>query len=296
MQVLAFTGILQSMGELLYMIYKGVGSYGLAIIIFTILIKIVLMPLGIKSSKASMKMQELQPELKKIQDRYKNDKKKLNDELVKFYKEKEFNPAGGCLPLLLQMPVLLILFRIISLPLTYILGVGQYVEALRKALKLGDSATESLIIRNLTPEVTGKLVDTGVLTQSVAEKILDMKNGMYFLGINLTENPSYKLADLTGAHSFEYMMLLLIPILATVTMFISSKLAMVKTSANLADNPQAQMAKKMMWLGPIMTLIFTFQFPAGLGLYWIVSNIFQAGQQIYINEVVYSKKEEVKSI
>lgn len=87
-------------------------SYGIAIIIFTIIIRILLLPLGMKSMKSQLKMTEIQPEVKKIQEKYKKDPQKLNEETMKLYKEKGVNPLGGCLPLLVQMPVLMALYNV----------------------------------------------------------------------------------------------------------------------------------------------------------------------------------------
>ncbi|MBC8060987.1 MAG: membrane protein insertase YidC [Clostridiaceae bacterium] len=87
-------------------------SYGIAIIVFTIIIRIILLPLGIKSMKSQLKMTEVQPEVKKLQEKYKKDPAKLNEATMKLYKEKGVNPLGGCLPLLVQMPVLMALYTV----------------------------------------------------------------------------------------------------------------------------------------------------------------------------------------
>ena len=91
-------------------------SYGIAIIVFTIIIRVLLLPLGMKSMKSQLKMTEIQPEVKKIQEKYKKDPAKLNEETMKLYKEKGVNPLGGCLPLLVQMPVLMALYSVFRDP------------------------------------------------------------------------------------------------------------------------------------------------------------------------------------
>ena len=97
------------LGQFLNFIYNTLAfhSYGLAIIIFTLVIKIVLLPLSINQYRSMARMQEVQPEIQEIQKRYKNDKEKLNQELMRVYQEKKVNPAGGCAPLLIQMPILI---------------------------------------------------------------------------------------------------------------------------------------------------------------------------------------------
>lgn len=115
-------------GKLLFFIYNSVGfhSYALSLLLFTIVVKLLLLPLSIKQIKSSQRMQEIQPELARIQERYKNDKEKLNEETMKLYQEKKYNPASGCLPLIVQMPILFALFYVIRMPMTYMLDVPKF--------------------------------------------------------------------------------------------------------------------------------------------------------------------------
>ena len=115
-------------GKILFFIYNSVGfhSYALSLLLFTIVVKLLLLPLSIKQIKSSQRMQEIQPELARIQERYKNDKEKLNEETMKLYQEKKYNPASGCLPLIVQMPILFALFYVIRMPMTYMLDVPKF--------------------------------------------------------------------------------------------------------------------------------------------------------------------------
>ena len=119
-----FDFIAKPLGQFLYFVYNTIAfkNYGLAIIIFTIVIKLVLLPLTIKQYRSTAKMQEIQPLIEDIQRRYKNDKEKMNQELMKLYQEHKYNPAGGCLPLLIQMPILFSLDCAINQPLRFILN------------------------------------------------------------------------------------------------------------------------------------------------------------------------------
>lgn len=125
-------------GKFLYLIYNTVGfeNYALSLLIFTVAVKLLLMPLSIKQIKGSQKMQEIQPEVQKLQERYKNDKQKLNEETMKLYQEKGYNPASGCLPILLQMPVLFALFFVIRMPMSYMFEIPMTT--------LGDLATKAI--------------------------------------------------------------------------------------------------------------------------------------------------------
>src|SRR4051812_32248399 len=112
-----------AMGQILKLIYFNMSflSYGLAIIILTVVIRLILLPLYVKQYRSTSRMQEIQPQIQEIQKRYKNDKEKLNQELMRIYQENKVNPAGGCLPLLLQMPILFSLYWVISQPLKFML-------------------------------------------------------------------------------------------------------------------------------------------------------------------------------
>ena len=113
-------GFFEPFAGMLAGFYALVPSYGLAIILMTLVSRIVLLPLSIKSTKSMREMQVIQPEIKRLQKKYKGDRQKLNTEMMALYKEHGVNPFGGCLPLLLQMPVFIALFQVIQKPLAYL--------------------------------------------------------------------------------------------------------------------------------------------------------------------------------
>ncbi|MBI4857723.1 MAG: membrane protein insertase YidC [Acetobacterium woodii] len=114
----------QIFGWILFHLYNFIGSYGISIIVFTILMKVLLLPLNIKQTKSMKDMQRLQPELQKLNKKYKNNKEKLNEETLKLYKTFKVNPAGGCLPLLLQFPILIGLYQTLLHPETWVFVNG----------------------------------------------------------------------------------------------------------------------------------------------------------------------------
>lgn len=270
------------MGNLLNFIYNNFAfkSYGIAIIIFTIIIRVILLPLMVKQYKSMSKMQELSPKIEELKKRYGNDKDKLNAEMMNVYKEQNVNPAGGCLPLLIQMPILIGLWQVISKPLTYMIDLKDKVEPLKTALNItaGKGGYPEIdIINNFVGDKVGN-----ILSGDLINTISQMKSGFQFLGINLGLSPNLALSNFG-----DYFILLLIPLIAVVTSYISSRLSTPKNSPN-ANN---SMTKSMLFIGPLMTLIFSFNFPAGMGVYWITGNIFQIFQQFFINKTILSKKE-----
>ena len=118
-----FDFITVPLGQFLYFVYNTVAfkNYGVSVIIFTIIIKLVLLPLTVKQYRSTSKMQEIQPLIQDIQRRYKNDKEKMNQELMKVYQEHKYNPASGCLPMLIQLPVIFSLYWVINQPLKFLL-------------------------------------------------------------------------------------------------------------------------------------------------------------------------------
>lgn len=112
--------IARPLGMLLRFIFDFVGDYGYSIIIFTILTKILLLPINIKQTESTKRMNEINPKMKEIQEKYKGDKEKMNQKLMELYKEHNYNPASGCLPALIQMPILFSLFYVIQEPVKYV--------------------------------------------------------------------------------------------------------------------------------------------------------------------------------
>ena len=114
--------IAKPMGWLMRLLYGVVGHYGIAIIIFTVVVKLCLYPLYIKQTKSTVKMAEVQPKMQALQRKYANDKETLNIKMAELYKEEKFNPMGGCLPMLIQMPIIMGLFALLRNPMKYITG------------------------------------------------------------------------------------------------------------------------------------------------------------------------------
>jgi len=255
----------------MYFIYNTVGlhNYGLAIIIFTIIVRLLMLPLTVKQYRSNAKLQEIQPQLQEIQKRYKNDKEKLNTEIAKLYQENNVNPVGGCLPLLIQMPILFALWGVISRPVTYMLGRGSEVASLLAAI----------------PEES-RIRGYDELSIVIYNKLLNMN----FLGLNLGLVPTLDIKKIISEP--QYAALLLIPLLAAGLTYLSSRLTMVSSNTGTKNDKQmGNSMNSMMIVGPLMTLFFSFQFPAGLGLYWIAGSVIQIFQQLYINKHVLKKKE-----
>lgn len=291
-----FDIIAKPLGKFLLFIYDTVAfhNYGLAIIFFTIIVKLALLPLTLKQYKSSAKMQELQPLIADIQKRYKDDKEKLNQETMKVYQENNYNPASGCLPLIFQMPILITLYWVIIQPLKFMIGKSEetittLAEVARKGL--GFTAQQfgfqkELLTLNYFNEHREALSQvSGLLKQS---ELIDFNN---FLGLHLGVVAKYDPSVLFGKEAYIYLPLMLLALLAVATTYLSTKLSMPKKNPN---GPQqnamaSSMSNSMMYIGPIMTLMFSFQLPAGVVLYWMIGYVFAIFQQLYINKYVLKK-------
>ena len=262
-----FGAIAHGLGSLLLFLYHNLWfNYGVAIIFLTIILRIILLPLAIKSFNSMAKMSTLQPLMAEIQRKYKDDKETLNKEIMKLYQEKKVNPFGGCLPLLLQLPILYGLFLVISSPLTYMLKLAPQQIADMTA-KYGNNQYKELLA-----------------VKADADKILNLN----FMGLNLGDIPKFIIPT-----NLEQALLLLIPILAGVTTYLSSKYSQIPMAKTEQSETQAAMQKQMMIMMPLMAAWFSFVVPAGLSLYWLVSNTFQLFQQKVLINLYFKKKEGI---
>ena len=206
------------------------GSFGLTIIIFTIIVRLVTLPLTIKQLRATKAMQSLQPKIAELQKKYAKDKQKLSQEQMKLYRESGMSPAGCVVPMLIQMPIWIALYQSIMKVLAVtpegFLGLSQYLYSwpvVYSALPLGDT----------------------------------------FLWLNLARPDS----------------LLLLPILVGGTMWVQQKMVTPVSS----DPAQQAQGRMMLWMMPILFAFLTLQFPSGLALYWVTSNIIQIVIQYFLS-------------
>ena len=293
-----FEFIARPLGFILNVIYNTVAfhNYGLAIIIFTLLIRILLLPLSIKQYRSTAKMQEIQPQIQDIQRKYKNNKEKMNQEIINLYQENDINPGGACLPMLVQMPILISLYWVIQSPLRYMFGKTDTVirqlfdaipaDAVEKLVRLPDIS----IINYFTNHSDQLSNVAGLLSR---EELIDLN----FLKIfNLGLVPTASFEKLFGPLSYQYLPLLFIPILAALATFLSIRYSTPRTGQNNSSGPSDSVTKSVqstMYIMPAITGFVAFSVPAGLGLYWIISSLLQVLQQMYMNKFIIKKKEEL---
>ncbi len=217
---------------LISFIYGYIPNFGAAIIIMTLMVKLVTFPLNNKQIKSAKKMQVLQPEMKKIQQKYKDDKEKQNKAVQEFMKENNMNPLAGCLPLLVQFPVLIGVFRLLREPDLFLNMdvINPYLFQQAELINLLHMPISTLSVESF-------IADIGILY--------------------------------------------IFPIIAGATTYLYSKMSMPSDSSQ----------KMLMYMMPLMITVFSFQFPVGLVLYWVMNNIFSIGQHKLIVSMDHAKEE-----
>lgn len=298
--------ITRPLGYIISLIYNFVQNYGLAIILFTIIVKLILLPLQIKSQKAMKKQQKIQPIIAELQKKYANDQQRLQQEMMKVYKENNVSMTGGCLPLLIQMPILIGLYRVIQSPLTYIKGIDFTNSAvIEGARNIVSEMTEKFpeIIGNISNMKIEQIVKNYQIQLTTWSELLGKTADLgwdinfNFLGIDLSKIPSASIAPIMSGNfsDMSTVLLILIPAFAIFTTWLSMKQTQgaAQTQNNNAANDTAQsMSKSMTMMMPIMTGFFTFTLPSGIGIYWIISSITQMLQYYFLNKYFDTKEDD----
>jgi YidC/Oxa1 family membrane protein insertase len=294
-----FQELLNGMGWILARIYDVIPNWGLAIIALTILIRVVLLPLGIKQIRSMQNMQIIQPKVKQIQQKYKGNKQKQQEEIMNLYREHGVNPFSGCWPVLLQFPILIAMYSVVRFPQypvhipagsSLYAVVSQQVPEPTADQMTDDGKVPVEYLQGLEPPAT-KQNNGYVVPESSPE-------GTTFLGMNLlcsarqagdsdAKVPSRYLASdgktieyqLDCGHSIpDRVPYYVFAVLMFATTFYQQR-QMQSASPPGASSQQQQALLKFM---PLMFGVFGFFFPAGLVLYWTVSNGWQIGQQYFM--------------
>lgn len=281
-------------GFMLNIINDFVNNYGLAIILFTIIIKVIMIPISIKQQRTMKKTSKLQEKIKILQFKYKNEPEKLNREMMELYKEEKMSPFSGCFSAIIQLILLLSIFYMVRSPLTYMENINSekintYVQQLKDNGKSVNAYQEIDVLRE---------IDYLKEINPEDEDLKKININMQFLGLDLSKVPQQNLGDWT---------VYIIPILYIISSFISIKLTTnlqnQKSSSNnkdvidITENKEEkqssemdlamQQSNKMMsWMMPIMSVSISLVAPLGLALYWLVNNILMIGERLILNKVI----------
>ncbi|MFG2554325.1 membrane protein insertase YidC [Streptomyces sp. NPDC048581] len=218
-------------------------AWGLSIVSLVILIRICLIPLFVKQIKATRAMQTLQPEMKKIQERYKNDKQRQSEEMMKLYKETGTNPLSSCLPILAQSPFFFALYHVLN------------------------SIATGKTIGVIDEQLLGSARQAHILGAPLAAKFTDSASKVAELG-----------ASLTDVRVVTAVMI----VLMSASQFYTQRQLMTKNVDTTVKTPFMQQQKMLMYIFPVMFAVFGINFPVGVLVYWLTTNVWTMGQQMYV--------------
>lgn len=266
-------GILGYIMQFCYFIIK---NYGLSIIVFTLITKVILFPISLFIQKNSIKMVKMQPQLDALKIKYIDDKDKLNDETAALYKKYKYNPFLDIIPLLLQIPIILGLVGVIYRPLSFVMNIdSDVINQLADTLEI-TSEENNLYQLDILQEIRGGAALPAGIPENAAETIQSFD--MDFLGLNLGLTPSFT----------ENQVLLLIPFLSGLSALI---LCLVQNKINVLQISQGKANKIITSVVMIaFSVYFAFLVPAGVGLYWIFGNLFAIPSMILTNVVMPPRK------
>ncbi|MBQ8296587.1 MAG: membrane protein insertase YidC [Ruminococcus sp.] len=286
-------------GYLMSWIYNFVGNYGLAIVIFTILTKLILLPVNYNTQLNSARMRLLNPKLEKLKKSYNNNPTKLQEEQQKLYQQEGLNPMASCMPSLIQMILLFGVLDVVYKPLTHIFHFGSKVKdsALSIANELLSAAGSKTVIDSgdmryelqIMEQVGKDPSKFESLKEGFLEKVQEFSDNFTVLGANLGKTPS---TDIDFGNS-ESVILFLIPILAGLSqllMTIYTQVHQKKTNPNMQSMGCMNV---MLYLMPVLSVWFAFQVPAGVGFYWICSSVFSFLITFGLNQYFTTERTEV---
>ncbi len=267
--------IYDSTGGLMAWFYSIWPSYGMSVVFITLAVMVFVTPLTLKSTKSMLQMQRLQPELKAIQNRYKDDRQKMNEELMAFYQENGINPLGGCLPLLIQAPVFLVLYRVVRGLTRRANSVGDQLGWMAGGGKGLTSITS--IEHVFDPQNVAR-------TSKLYLSLRDSRE-MLSWGIDLSRSASEVMSE-SLVSALPYFVLIGVVLVSSI--YQQRQIQGRNTGAQV--NPQQQMIMKVM---PFLLPVFSFTLPAALVVYFVVSNVYRIGQQGYITHSLYSGEDSL---
>ena len=285
-----FAGIFGYVLNFIYEIFK---NYGLAIILFSILVKLIMIPLSISQQKSMKKSVKIQEKTREIQEKYKNDQAKVNQEVMELYKKENMSPFSGCLTAILQIVLLFSIFYLVRSPLTHMIKLDPQVienyvtEVKEESAEKGDkiSYPEIAVIKSAREKLKDEELDKE--KKAEYEKIAI---NMDFLGLDLTNVPTQDMSNPT---------VFVIPVLYVISSFISIRISnnmnKKKTEGKEEEkadaDPMANASKSMMWFMPIMSISIAIIAPLGLALYWLVSNILMIVERLIMDKLIKDEEE-----
>ena len=280
---------------LVRLFYTLTGSYGLAIILFTLVVKLIMLPFQVKSKKSMMRMNRMNGKIQEIQKKYANNQAKMGEEMQKLYAEEGVSPMSGCLWSFLPLPILLALYSIMRQPITHLMMISKDTAAglVEKAAAAGVDITNIATVKDGVTQFTayGQINLVKAITSQAPEVVDGLDKWIHldfsFIGLDLAATPT----SVFGSFSFSWAVigLILIPILAGGFQLLMSIYTM-RTQPQQGANGASM--KGMMYMMPLMSVYIAFIMPAALGIYWIAQSVFSLIQEVIMTKFFNKKLKE----
>ena len=295
--------ILRPFAWLLLLFYNVVHNYGIALILFAILVKVILFPLSLKGKKSMIQMNMLSGKMQKLQKQYANDKERYNEELQKLYETEKGNPMGGCLWSMIPLFILIPLYSVIRQPLKYMMGLSKdQITAVSTALNW-EALVESGAVSAKTASAYGELCMASLINESNlaavqaaagSDKIFTMN--FNFLGMDLSQIPTWKFWS--NGMDWTTIGLFLLVAVSAVTGILFSVITQRTNNVNQqAQNEQAAKTNRMMMLmTPLMSIWIGFMMPGLLCVYWIANNVLSMVQELICGKLLKKDYEEAARV
>ena len=281
-------------GWVMYQINGLTHNYGLTLILFTVLVKLLMVPLGIRQQKSVIANARMQPKMAAIQKMYGNNRERYSMELQKLYDEEHFSPFSSCLPTLIMFPILFGLLDVIYYPLKHMLRmsnetINTAVEIATKVLGEGNLNRYS----NQISVLNAVKLDPNAFIEGLGAETTALMQEFDFtmFGLPLGEQPTLRPE---GKSIGLYLALMLIPVLSGFFAYLMGRMSMSNSSAPAEGSAKA-MTTSMTLMMPLLSIYISFMVPAGVGIYWLLSNILSFIQQIVLNKVMNPAEEIAKA-
>ena len=284
--------ILMPFSWLLLFFYHVLNSYGLALILFAIVIKVILFPVTLKSKKSMIQTTMLSGKMQQLQKQYGKDRERYNLEVQKLYEREHVNPMGGCLWSMIPLVLLIALYAIIREPLVNLMDVPKdMIDTVAGITGIANTGAYPQIYM-------AEAMNDPAILQSVKDALGEAGSKVFamdfsFLGINLASVPTWKFW--ANGLSWSSIGLTILPLVSTVISFLSMKVSMDTNKINSAQPKNDQMErtnKTMLWTMPLMSLWIGFTLPAALGVYWIVNSLLYAIQEKVLTKYYKAHMED----
>ena len=285
--------ILMPFTWLLQLFYDLTGSYGFALILFAVVVKLILFPFSLKGKKSMIQMNMLQGKMQQIQRKYANDKQRQNLEIQKLYEKEKVNPMGGCLWSLLPIFILLPLYAIIRQPMKYMMGLDEnqittLIDVLNQYAATAIDPSKNVYHQLIASNVLFENFDAVVQNPAVAAFAGNLKQlDFSFLGLALSTVPTWKIW--AGPFNWNTIGTFLIPIVSACTGVLFSIISMRtnQLSKNQPENEQAKTTNRtMMIMSPLISLWVGYSMPAAMSIYWVSNNVLSLFQELLAGKIL----------